>query len=343
MPGLVARVDDYQQRHRWAGLPLAVLYKYFDDQGGYLAALITYYGFLSLFPLLLLLVTVLGFVLHGDPHLQQQALHSALGQFPIVGQQIGDNLRGAHGSILAVVVGVLGSLYGGIGVAQAAQNALNTVWAIPKNSRPNPIKSRLRSLVLLAVLGGGLLATTALTGLTTGARAYASGFVGGAGVRTVATVVAVALNVVLFVAAFRLLTARDVSIAQVRGGAIAAAVGWQVLQMVGTYFVAQLKSTSASYGIFGVVLGLLAFLYLAATLVVFCAEANVVRAEKLWPRSLLTPFTDNVRLTSADRRAYSSYAAAQRNKGFEQVSVDFHPQDTAARDSEPAQQERDGT
>ncbi len=332
----VARVDDYQRRHRWVGLPLAVLYKYFDDQGGYLAALITYYGFLSLFPLLLLLVTVLGFVLQGNPSLQHQALNSALGQFPIVGQQIGRNIHAVHGSIAGVIIGVLGSLYGGIGVAQAAQNALNTVWAIPKNSRPNPIKGRLRSLGVLAVLGLGLLLTTALSGLSTGAGAYTSGALGGIGSRIVALVLAVGLNVVLFTAAFRVLTARDVSIRQVRGGAIAAALGWQVLQTVGTYFVShQLKGASASYGVFGIVLGLLAFIYLAATLVVLCAEANVVRAEKLWPRSLLTPFTDNVQLTEEDRRAYTSYAAAQRNKGFEEITTEFHPDQTSGTTQQP--------
>ena len=166
---VISRVDDYQQRHRWAGLPIAVVYKYFDDQGGYLAALITYYGFLSLFPLLLLLVTVSGFVLAGDPHLQQRALNSALSQFPIIGEQLGNNLHPPHGSVAAVVVGIIGLLYGGIGIAQAAQHALNTVWAIPKRSRPNPVKGRLRSLALLGILGIGLCLTTALSGLTTAA------------------------------------------------------------------------------------------------------------------------------------------------------------------------------
>src|SRR6185312_7580678 len=154
-----------------------------------------------------------------------------------------------------------------------------------------------------------------------------------------AIVLAVALNIILFVAAFRVLTARDVSIRQVLGGAIVAAVGWQVLQTVGTSLVShQLKGASASYGIFGVVLGLLAFIYLAAILLVLCAEFNVVRAEKLWPRSLLTPFTDNVQLTPEDRRAYASYAAAQRNKGFEEINVDFHPHDeNQSADEEPGE------
>ena len=102
------RFDALQQRHRWLGFPIAVLYKYSDDQGGYLAALMTYYGFLSLFPLLLVGVTVLGFVLHGNPVLQQKILGSALSQFPIVGKQIQTNVHGFHGSGLALAIGIFG-------------------------------------------------------------------------------------------------------------------------------------------------------------------------------------------------------------------------------------------
>jgi len=313
-----------------------VLYKFFDDQGGYLAALITYYGFLSLFPLLLLLVTVLGYLLHGNPGLQHQILHSALSQFPIIGDQLGGDVHAAHGSVLAIVIGVLGSLYGGIGVVQAAQNAMNVVWAVPKNTRPNPIKGRLRSLLMLAVLGVGLLLTTALSGLTTGAHAYVSGPVASTGIRLVTLILAVLLNVGLFVAAFRLLTARDVTTRQVLPGAVVAAVGWQVLQAVGTYLVgSKLRGASSSYGVFGIVLGLLAFIYLAAILVVFCAEANTVAAQRLWPRSLLTPFPDDVQLTGPDQRAYSSYAAAQRSKGFQQILTKFRPHRRGADHDEP--------
>ncbi|MHA6757067.1 YhjD/YihY/BrkB family envelope integrity protein [Streptacidiphilus sp. PAMC 29251] len=117
-----SRLDSYQRRHRWLGLPLAVVYKFIDDQGTYLAALLTYYGFLSLFPMLLLLTTALGFALHGNPQLQQQVLNSALGQFPVIGDQIGANIHSFHGNTVALYVGIAGSLYGALGAAQAAQN-----------------------------------------------------------------------------------------------------------------------------------------------------------------------------------------------------------------------------
>src|SRR6476620_10183789 len=89
----VDAIDAYQRRHRWLGFPIAAVYKFGDDQGQYLAALITYYGFLSLFPLLLLLVTILGFALDGDPHLRAELIDSALAQFPVIGSQLRGNVH----------------------------------------------------------------------------------------------------------------------------------------------------------------------------------------------------------------------------------------------------------
>jgi YihY family inner membrane protein len=272
----------------------------------------------SLFPLLLLLVTVLGFALQDSPGLQQQVLDSALAQFPVIGDQIGTNIQSFHGSVLGLVTGVLGSLYGGLGVVQAAQNALNKMWGVPRNSRPNPITARLRSLLLLAAGGAIILGTTVLSALTAATGSY------GSGVRLGAIIIAIALNIVLFTTAFRVLTARSLTTAQVRAGAIAAAVSWQVLQWAGTFLLEYtLKGATATYGLFGIVLGLLAWIYLGALTFVICAEINVVRVQRLWPRSLLTPFTDNVHLTPGDRRAYTSYAETERHKGFENVDVDF--------------------
>jgi membrane protein len=316
-------LDRFQQRHRWAGLPLAVLYKFIDDQGNVLAALITYYAFLSLFPLLLLLVTVLGYALHGNEHLQLQVLNSALSQFPVIGDQLRTNIDPLHGRVLGLVVGIFGSVYGGLGVAQACQNAMNKVWAVPRHARPSVLRARGISLLLLLLLGTGVLATTVLSGLTTSAGAYGSNL--SIGARVLSTVLSVAVNAVLFMVAFQLMTAEHITLAQVRGGALAAAVCWQLLQMVGTYYVAHdLKDASATYGVFGLVLGAIAWIYLGALVIVISAEYSVVRARKLWPRSLLTPFTDNVRLTEGDRRAYASYPLTEKHKGFETVEVEFH-------------------
>lgn len=318
--GVSDRLDGFQRRHRGAGFPLAVLYKYIDDNGGYLAALITYYAFVSLFPLLLLSSTVLGFVLSGDPALQHRVLSSALSQFPVVGDQLGDPKRIGGGAV-GLIVGILGSLYGGLGVAQAGQYAMNTAWGVPRNSRPNPIKSRGRSLLLLSTAGVGLVGTTVLSALG------ASG-VGSFGVvlKVVVLAASVALNTGVFIFAFRIATARDLSVRDVAPGAIAAAITWQLLQTFGVVYVGHVvKGSSATNGVFAVVLGLLAFLYITATAVVICVEINIVRVDHLYPRSLLTPFTDEVELTSGDRRAYSDQAKAQRSKGFEDVDVTFEP------------------
>lgn len=319
---MVSRADAYQRRHRWAGLPLAVLYKFADDQGTYLAAQITYYGFVALFPLLLLLATILGYALHDNQQLQRQVLDSALAQFPVIGTQIATNIRSFHGSVAGLVIGILGCVYGGLGIVQAAQNALNKVWGVPRNSRPNPVRARLRSLLLLAFGGVSVLLTTVLSGLGAAADSYGASL--GGSVRVLVTVLAVTLNVTLFIVAFRVLTARPVTIRQIRAGAIAAAVIWQALQWTGALLLGhKLKGTTATYGLFALVLGLLAWIFLGAVTVVVCAEFNAVRAGQLWPRSLLTLFTDNVELTPADQRAYTSYAKTERRKSFENIDVSF--------------------
>ncbi len=311
-------LDRFQRRHPAAGFPLAVVYKYADDNGGYLAALIAYYAFVSLFPLLLLASTVLGFVLAGHPHLQKDLLGSALHQFPIVGQQLGDP-KHLGGGTVGLIVGIAGSLYGALGVAQALQYAMNQAWRVPRNERPNPIKARGRSLLLLGAAGLAVLGTTVLA--TVGA--------GGAGqfgalLRSAVLVASVVVNAGAFVLAFRVATSRDVSVADIAPGAISAAIGWQLLQTFGVIYVSHVvRHASATNSVFATVLGLIAFLYLTAVMVVFCAEINVVRVDVLHPRALLTPFTDNVSLTRGDRRAYTDQATAQTSKGFQNVDVDF--------------------
>ena len=317
---ITERLDQFQRKHRWAGFPLAVVYKYFDDFGAYLAALLTYYGFVSLFPLLLLLSTVLGFVLSGDQRLQHEVLNSALHQFPVIGGDL-DQPKRLGGGPVGLVVGILGSLYGGLGVAQAFQYAANTVWAVPRNSRPNPFRVRGRSLLLLATAGSALLGTTILSIVSGGG----AGALGAAG-RSLTLAASVMINIAVSVFAFRFAPARRLSVRDVVPGAIAAAVIWQLLQSFGIIYVRHVvKHASATNAVFAFVLGLLAFLYITATAVLLCAEINVVRVSHLHPRSLLTPFTDNVTLTAGDRRAYSRQAKAQRSKGFEHVDVNFDP------------------
>lgn len=293
-----------------------MIYKFVDDQGGYLAALIAYYAFVSLFPLLLLASTILGIVLAGNPQLQQQILDSALSQIPIIGGEVGEPEK-IGGGTLGLVVGVLGSLYGGLGVAVAVQNAMNTAWAVPKNLRPDPIFARVRGLALLSTVGVAVLAITAVNVVSS------AGYFGRISGIVVLAVVVV-LNVAVFVVAFRLATARSLSLTDVLPGAIVAGVIWQLLQTFGGVYIKYVVSrASITNGVFAVVLGLLAFMYVAAILVVIAVEINVVRVDKLYPRALLTPFTDDVDLTEGDKLTYTGQAEAQRSKGFEEIEVTF--------------------
>jgi membrane protein len=322
---LADKLDRLQRRHPVAGFPIAVVYKYIDDSGPYLAALITYYAFVSLFPLLLLMSTILSTVLRGNPELQARLIDSALSQFPVVGDQLATPEQ-LSGGVAGVVIGVLGSLYGGLGVAQAVQYAMNTAWSVPRNSRPNPFLARGRSLLLLGTAGLAVLGTTALSTLGAG-NAGSLGIV----LRVLALVLSIAVNAVVFVFAFRLATVRQLTLGQVLPGALIAAVLWQLLQTFGVSYVGHVVShASATNGVFALVLGLLAFLYLAAVVGVLCVEVNVVRVDELYPRALLTPFTDDVHLTPGDRRSYTDQAKAQRSKGFEQVHVTFDPTDRRA-------------
>jgi membrane protein len=318
---LTDRLDALQRRVPALGFPLAVVYKFFDDQGNYLAALISYYGFLSFFPLLLLLSSVLGYTLAGNPDLQHQVLDSALRQFPVIGEQLGSP-AGLQGSATAVVVGILVPLYGGIRVAQAVQHAMNTAWGVPIAARPNVLLARLRSLLLLIAGGLALIATTVLAGL--GASPRVAGLDLGIGVQLLSSAGSVLINAALLVMVFRIATARRLSLRQAAPGAVCGALAWLLLQSFGATYVSRVvNGASETNGVFALVLGMLAWIYLSAVAFVLCVEVNVVRVKRLYPRSLLTPFTDDVDLTRGDAQAYTDAAVAQRAKGFQSVDVSF--------------------
>ncbi|GAA2484297.1 YihY/virulence factor BrkB family protein [Streptomyces longisporus] len=328
----LARLDAYQRRHRWAGLPLAVAYKFFDDQATYLAALLAYYAFLSLFPLLLILVAVLSAVLHGNHELQQSVLHSALSEFPVIGDQIGNNIHSFHGSGIALAVGIAGSLYGALGIAQAAQHALNKIFAVPRHARPDPLRSRLEGLKFLALLPFGLAVTVALSTAESAASVFGARLA--VGVRLAAALAAIVVNAALLLFSYRLLTRRRLPLRLMSGTALGGACAWQLLQWGGSYYVSHvLKGTTATYGMFGIVLGLLAWLYLGTVVYLVTAEICSVRCMRLWPRSLLSPFTERVKLTPGDQRAYRSYATTETFKGFEKITVRFTPPPTGNDDN----------
>jgi uncharacterized BrkB/YihY/UPF0761 family membrane protein len=314
-------VDDWQRRRPAIAVPLSVLYKFFDDQGVYLAVIITYYAFLSVVPLLLLATSILGFLLFDDATLRARVINSAVANFPVVGDQLG-RPEGLRGSVRAVVFGGAFALYGSMGLGTAVQNALHTAWAIPRNSRPNPVRLRLQSLGLIATGGLSFLVLIAIaTAAQVAGDQYA--WLGGA---TTYVVHALTFLVMTAVLAFLLREGggRRQGFLATLPGAVFIAFGWLLVQLVSTSLVRHsLQRASSMNQTFGLILGLLAVTYLLALILVLGIEINVVRHKRLWPRALLTPFTDSVDLTAGDERAYTSYARAQRHKGFEAIAVRF--------------------
>ena len=325
------RIDGFQQRRPWLGFPLAVIKKFGDDQAGNLAALIAYYGFFSLFPLLLVLVALLGLILRSNSELQTEIIGSALSQFPIIGDQIRQNLPAlsGEGAGVALGVGTVTALWAGLGVMQAAQIALNDVWDIPMKQRPSFIQTRVRALIMLAVLGTFALASTVLAGVGTW-----EGSVGTA-LRVVAFAGSLVLNFLAFGVAYRVLTERRLSWSDVFAGAAFAAVAWGALQALGSFYVNhQLKQSTQVYGFFGFVLGLLAWIYLGAQILLLGAEINVVKERRLWPRSLMPP-----PLTDTDKRALTEAAKVEERRPEQTVDVSF---DAADRDGTQAESREDG-
>lgn len=321
---MARRIDRFQRRHSWLGLPIGVLYKFFDDRGPYLAALITYYAFVSLFPLLLLFFSIGGFVLQGNSEVRRDIDQTVRDKLPGIGPHL--RVETFHGSGVALVIGILGTLYGAIGAMQAAQASFNQIYAVPRNEQPNPFKSRIRSLGLLGLLGSGILLSTGIAAVLATANGVSRHL--GPAVYVGGYLLNYVVDFALFSAAFRLLTAVELSFRQViRGGLIAAGL-YMLVQILGSSYVAHTARASV-YQTFAVVLATLVWMYLQSLILILSAEINVVHDRRLWPRALLTPFTDHVTLTDADRRVYALYAAAQRFKGFETVTTDFDPADPA--------------
>jgi YihY family inner membrane protein len=237
----VHSLDRYQQSRTWLAIPFAVLKKFSDDGGGSLAALVAYYAFLALFPLLLVMVTVLGFVLQGNSSAQQAVENSVLRQFPVIGKSI--QLHQLTGRTSALVIGLAISLLGGLGVTQAAQRAFDQVWAVPLKDRSDFLRSRLRGLLLLGSLGLLFIASTAVSGLVTG--------LGGTVVKVAGFAISLIVNFALFLAAFRFLTSASVPTRCLWIGVVFAAVFWEILQVVGGIYINHVyRHASSTYSQF---------------------------------------------------------------------------------------------
>jgi YihY family inner membrane protein len=315
-------VDRFQQRHSVLGFPVGVAKKYGDDQAGKHAALLAYYGFVSVFPLMLVFTTVLGYALANNTELQERVIDAAIAQFPVLGPQLRGSIKTIQGSGIGLIVGIVGTLWGGMGITQSAQDAMNAVWNVPHKDRPGYWFRLARGLASLLILAAGIVAAAALAGLGT----TSPGVLG----RITPLAGSLLLNFLLLAVMSQALTVIWVPWRQLLPGAASGAVCWSALQALGVYIIdSQLERANLVYGVFAIVLVLLSWLYLSAQLLLYAAEINVVLARRLWPRSLLQP-----PLTEPDKRVLTALAEAEERRAEQTVEVTFSP-DATARDNQP--------
>jgi len=307
------RIDVAQQRFGPAALIFGVMKKFGDDNAGTLVSNLAFSAFLCIFPLLLLLMTVLNIVLAHDPGARNSLLHSTLNEFPLVGSQLKSQIHGLQrSSVIGLIVGLLGLLWGTTGLAQSGLFSMSQVWNLPGPDRPNFVKRLGRSFAFLAVLGSGLVVTTGLAGFGTFGRHNVL-------LGILSEGLAIIVNIATYFGAFRVLTPKVVHSRQLVPGAILGGVTWTILQAVGGYLIGHdLKNDSSTYGTFGVVLGLVAWVYLGSQLTVYAAELNTVLARHLWPRGLVQP-----PLTEADQKSLALQATQNQRRPEQEISVDF--------------------
>ena len=306
-------LDRWQRANRVAGPGYAVVTKFGDDGANLLVVSLGWYGFTAIYPLLLVVVTVFGYV--GAASLGH-GIVTTLHQFPVIGTELnpGSGSSSLHGSAIGLVVGVVGLVYGAQGVTQSAQRAMSQVWNIPRFKLPGFLPRLARSLLGLAVIGGAFVVNAFVGSVAVG---YGPTLI----LRVPLIAVLVILNVGFYLAAFRVLTPVEVATASLRPGAVVGGVGFSLLTTVGAGLVQhQLRHSSSTYGAFGSVIGVVAFLLLLAKLSIYAAELNPVLARHLWPRAL-----PGCPPTEADNRMLRDLAHQERRRPDERVGVGFEP------------------
>jgi YihY family inner membrane protein len=308
----VRRIDRAQQKSAPLGFVVGVVKKYGDDKGGQLANRMAFAGFLSFFPLMLIVVTVTAFLSERSPSLAERIRTSAIGEFPVVGAELAKNAGQLPGSGLGLTIGFVGLLLGGFGFTHAMQDAFLEVWNVPYKVRPGFAYRLAHGIGVIALFASATVASVVLALL--GALIKNSRLVGAFG-----QFGALAISASLFFSLFWLLSPRNVRIADLLPGAALAAFGWQALQFAGIRLVGhQLRRSSELYGTIGAALGLIWFLALFTQILVYALEITVVRKGRLWPRSILQP-----PLTGPDIAVMSALAMQQERRPEEKVTVHF--------------------
>lgn len=316
---LLRKADGTQQRYHPSAFVFGVIKKYGDDNGGVLAANLAHSAFVSFFPLLLVLVTVLGLVAANDPAFRQDAVDAVASQVPLIGHELTGNVHQLRkSSVIGLSVGLAALVWGATGLAQAGLFTMEQVWNLPGPARPGYLPRLGRALLFLVLLGAVVLATTLLAGLSTYGH-HALSFV------VFAQAVEATVNAGMYFVGFRILTPRGVPSRDLAPGAVAAGICWTALQVAGAFLIRHFLRSDSVYGVFATVLGLVAWLYLAAEITVYCAEINVVLARRLWPRSIIQP-----PLTEADRASLALQALENQRREEQQVIVTFTDREPGA-------------
>jgi YihY family inner membrane protein len=308
---VIRKVDATQRRFTPAAFVFGVVKKYGDDNGGVLVSNLAYSSFVSLFPLLLVLVTILGLASAVDASFRQQVLDSVAHQAPIIGQQLTQVHELKRSSIIGLIVGLAGLVWGATGLAQAGLFTMEQVWNLPGPARPGFAQRFGRALLFLSLLGAGLIVTTLLASLNTYGHHNL-------GIVILAEVLAVLVNIGMYLGAFRVLTPKGIPSQRLVPGAVVGGIAWTLLLILGTWLVHHFLHSDSAYGIFATVLGLLAWVYLAVEITVYSAEINVVVARRLWPRSIVQP-----PLTEADRASMAMQALQNQRREEQQIEVTF--------------------
>jgi membrane protein len=309
-----ARLDRWQQRNASVAFAVAVARKFADDRASGLAALIAYYAFFSMFPLMLVFVSVLGFVLDDNPSLREDVVDSTLGRIPVLGAQLADDVHPLTGSGVALAVGLVGALWSGLGVTVALGRAFDAIWDVPRLEQRKGMAARARGLLVLAILAVALVGATVLGRVATGVAHRSTGE------DLAAALITLLVNAAGLFVLFALLTGRRLPAREILPGVALATLGTFVLQAAGSWYVElTVDNATATYGTFALVIGLLSWFWLGAHLLLVAAEVNVVRHRRLWPRSL------DGSLTPADRTVLVAAAQAARADRREAIDVRFEP------------------
>ena len=300
--------------------------KYGDDNGGVLVSNLAYSSFIALFPLLLVMITLLGLAASVDGAFRQDVINAVAHQVPQIGSQLTGNVHELRrSSVIGLIIGLIGLVWGATGLAQAGLFTMEQVWNLPGPARPGYVQRLGRAMEFLGVLGVGVIATTLLASLNTYGKKAAIFVV-------LAEVAAALVNVGMYLVAFRVLTPKGVPTQRLIPGVVAGGIAWTVLQILGTYLVHHFLHSNSVYGYFATVLGLVAYISLAVQITVYAAEVNVVLTRRLWPRSIVQP-----PLTEADRASLALQALQNQRREEQHIEVSFDDRapGTPAPDSTP--------